>query len=405
MKLFYSFLIFLVAFTASAQVNFVPGYFVTSDGQRTDCQILVKAEDWRDNPRTFEYRANETVESRAADLSNIVELGFSTGEVFRLIRVDMDRSPDEVSKLKEGRSPEFKSEVLFLRILISGKGTLYQYDEGNLHRFFYGVDKGDVKQLVYKRYMTPNHTVNRLDPKYGLLEVTANEDYKQQLLNELKCKDIDRKDVERLSYSADRLKDFFVKYNECQGAAVATYEKNVRKAWPMHLTIRAGFAQNALSIKNVTIGGGNTTDISGMSTFRVGLEVEGVLPFGEGNWAIPAELSYMPISGQIPQGTVKVEGSTIDILFGLRRYFPVGEKGKLYLTGGGVLANPNATITVVSNLFGMSSTLTMYFAGGFKTDRYSVEFNYNMPRRVLDTGTYEGKFTGYSINLGYRITK
>lgn len=388
------------------QVQFEQGYFINRDGQRTEGQLLLRREDWRDNPKAFDFRANESAEARPADLESVTELGLSTGEVFKRLSLYMDRSSDEVAKLKEGRNPEFKNETLFLRLLVSGKATLYQYDEGNLHRFFFAIDNGEIKQLVYKRYMTPNYRVNRLDPNYGTLDVAVNEDYKQQLLNELKCKDIQKKDFEALSYDTEKLKRVFIRYNECQGGATVSYEKKARKGWPVRLSARIGLAMNGVNIKNISMGGGGTANIESTTGPRLGFEMEAILPFGEGNWSVPIEATYQSFSGQIPSGSVKVAYSSFDFLLGLRRGIPVSESTRLYFTGSvWVNVSQSTTINIVTNTYGAAPSPGATLAVGLRVRRFSAEFLYMLPRNLMPgSATYEAKMSSFAFNLGYAFS-
>lgn len=206
---------------AWAQGKYVKGYFITSDGKRTEGLIKMASESRRDSPKSFSYKESESGEEKAGDVNNVKELGLASGEVFHRLPVDMDRSPDDIDRINENpqtsqmRNPVFASETLFLRLVVSGKATLYQYDEGNLHRFFYSVGGGAVKQLVYKRYLVRAEGASQLDQRKGDLSVAVNEDYKQEIFNDMKCAEITMKDVERLSYEAKSLKKLFAKYNSC----------------------------------------------------------------------------------------------------------------------------------------------------------------------------------------------
>lgn len=215
-------LLILLGTAAFGQGKFVTGYFINKDGKRTDCQINLKSESSRDNPKSFDYRAADGAETQTGDLNAVTEVGLNSGTVFRIVTVEMDRSPDDLDRISQNeqtsqlRSPVFASETLFLRLIVSGKATLYQYDEGRLHRFFFSVSDNPIKQLVYKRYLVKNTDVNIINQKYGDLSVGVNEDYKQVLLNELGCSKLKASDFENLSYNAGKLKSIFNKYNKCQ---------------------------------------------------------------------------------------------------------------------------------------------------------------------------------------------
>ncbi len=376
---------------ARAQIRYEQGYFVTRDGKRTDCQILLKNADWRDNPTSFDYRTSETSESLPGPLSEVQELGVN-GTVFRRYEVQMDRSSDDLNRLNKSRAPVFAAETLFLRMVVNGKASLFQYDEGNLHRFFFSVNGNTISQLVYKRYLVPNG------------EVTSNEDYKQQLFNNLVCPDITRSAIEKLRYEADDLMKFFVRYNQCSGGESVSFEKKERSPWPVHLNIRPGVGYNAVNIKNISFSGGGTANIDAKAAWRLGLEVEGILPFGNGLLSLFGEASYSTFSGSIPQGTVKVDYSAIEFWLGARKYFPVGS-GKLYVSGNAVIALPqSSTVTLVGSVNPIKSTTSLIVSAGYKANRISGEIFYGLARNLLSgNGTYEAIYSGPGILVGYRL--
>lgn len=188
-----------------AQIAFEPGYIISSDGKRTECEI--KNMDWKSNPTSFEYRVNGT--EATGGLETISEFGITKGSVFRRFTVLLDRSSNDVESLTMERNPQFKQETLFLRFLVSGKAELYMWDDQGLIRFFYRFGQPDVSQLVYKRY---NQKGKSGYPSGYVLE---NEQYKQQLLMELTCPSISKKDVQRLKYERPHLMKFFERYNRC----------------------------------------------------------------------------------------------------------------------------------------------------------------------------------------------
>lgn len=378
------------------QDNFVPGYFITKDGKRTDAQVLIKREDPRDNPRTFEFRTSDTGETSAVDLTNLIELGFG-GSVFRVATVEIDRTPYDVNKLTETRSPEFASEILFLRTLVNGKGSLYEYSEGLLHRYFFSTQNREISQLVYKRYISRNTRVDRFDPKYGAPEVAVNEDFKQQLFNALNCIDVTKKEIENLTYSADKLTDLFTRYNQCLAGVASSYSPSDRGDWPLDINLRVGYAGNNMFIQNLFTG--SSADL-GMSTVRTGLEFELGLPFKNDYWALPMEIAYMPLNGQ--DGGVTVDGTSIDVFVGVRRYFPAG-KGKFYLTGSMAFAFPNGVVRIVTVDARMQPVFYVAFAGGYKIGRFSAEASYSLDRKLVGTPVYTGKLSGFGLNLGYRL--
>ena len=146
-------ILFIVTFmTASVavfgQVKFEEGYFISTEGQRTACQI--RNVDWRNNPKSFEYRLGADGESKEVSIDQVVEFGVTNGSTFKRFAVKIDRSTSDLTRMTYNRNPEFVDETLFLRVLIEGKGSLYEYSEDKFLRYFYTVDQSLIQQLVFK---------------------------------------------------------------------------------------------------------------------------------------------------------------------------------------------------------------------------------------------------------------
>jgi len=381
------------AIAVEAQLSFQSGYFIKHDGQRTECQIRIRNFDWKDNPQSFEYRINETATAVEADLESIMELGLEGGAVFRRHEVYIDRSWQDVGRLDKERSPQFNSEKLFLRILVEGKAKLYQYDEGNLHRFFYSLEQIEPKQLVYKRYLTPNG------------EATYNEGYKQQLFNDLKCESIAKNEIEKLRYDAADFSQLFTQYNSCHGVETKTFADRKMEEAPVYITLRPGLTYNSLNIENISFAGGGRADMDNVLSYRIGLEIEFTLPFGQALWSLYTEPVYQAFSSQISSGSVSADFSLIDLHLGVRRYFPVSDQGKLYINASVVYGSSmSGSITIVGTKYGGSSTFSPAIAVGYRVKRLNAELNYGLPRDLMKgSSTYEAKYGGPSLVFGYRL--
>jgi hypothetical protein len=373
-----------------SQPTFRKGYFLSDDGKRTEGEMRIINEEWADNPKSFEYRLSSSDKPITPDLASVTELGFTGGEIFRRLTVLIDRSRDDVGRLDKERNPVFRSETLFLRLQVDGKAILYAYDEGLLHRFFYTIDGSPIQQLVYKRYLNNNG------------DLVANENFKQQLFNDFKCKDISAGDITQIKYDTSPLTKLFVRYNKCVGSVAVTNEWKDQYNIPVHFTIRPGVTFNSLQVKNISLGGGGTANLDNVISFRIGAELEVGLPFGEGLWAGFFEPSYQVFSSQL--GTLNAEFSMLDLHLGLRKYFPAGS-GRLYLSSSLLYSTPqNVSLTSVSTQIPLESTFGWALAGGYKVKSFSVELYYLAPRNLSrSSNTYRTTFGGPALIFGYTI--
>lgn len=374
----------------SAQIKFEPGYIISNDGQRMACEI--RNMDWKSNPKSFEYRSVGGTESKTESIENVAEFGVTGGSTYRRHTVNIDRSTDIIERMDANRNPVFTSETLFLRLLIDGKAALYQYEDGNLLRFFYSVEQSPVQQLVYKRYL-----VGESGGQAG-----QNELYKQQILNELKCASITKSDIERISYQRDDLMKLFQKFNECHGVSVATNEA-VRPPAKVNLRIRPGLTYNSLKISDGT----QTTDFGSAASFRIGFEVETVMPFNNGLWAIVVEPAYQSYSSK--SGSVTVDYKSIDIGVAARRYLKVSGDNKLYASLGFVYALPLAAdkaIQFPGFSLKVSSGVNATLGVGYIMNRFSAEINYAFKRGIMgEYAYYTSNYSGPAFIVGYRVSK
>lgn len=391
---FLSFIFSFLALAAAAQIKFEPGYIIGSDGQRTEVEI--RNVDWSSNPTSFEYRVAGGT-SVEGTLESIQEFGVTGGSIYRKFTVDIDRSSDIVAKLSKERNPEFKSETLFLRQLVTGKAVLYEYLDSGLKRYFYAMEGGNPAQLVYKRYMVMDKSGRWESGNAG-----ANEQYKQQVFNELKCPSISEKDAQNLKYDRGSLMKIFTRFNECTGTAVPTTESHEQKS-VTHLTIRPGVANNSFSIDNGT----STTDLESAVIFRIGAEVEVVMPFNKGLWSVAFEPAYQSYSSKASSGTVTIDYKSIDLGVSLRRYFFTNEKNRLYANLGFVFALPldgKGAVKVGSLPLDISTGVNFTAGLGYGMGRFSAEFNYGFSRGLLgDYPSFTSSYGGPALILGYRI--
>ena len=126
-----SLLIILATVSSYAQAKFESGYFISNDGQRVACQIRIM--EWSEGK--FEYRMGDGADTKAGSIDDAKEFGVDNGLIFRRFGVKIDRSSEELSRLDFKRNPVFEDAILFLQVLVEGKGSLFQYKQGEMFRF------------------------------------------------------------------------------------------------------------------------------------------------------------------------------------------------------------------------------------------------------------------------------
>jgi hypothetical protein len=195
---------------AYAQTNFEPGYFITDKGERKVC--LIKNEDWRNTPSSFDYKVSTTTQVKQASVAEVSEFAIGQSLKYVSATVKMDRSGSSFNNLSEEKAPQFEEETLFLKVLVEGGANLYSYSEGELQRFFFRIDKPEPQQLIYKYY------------RVGADRARENLAFRQQMRNVFQgCSNVSFKEIDRADYRTKDLVELFVGYNECQNADYVNY--------------------------------------------------------------------------------------------------------------------------------------------------------------------------------------
>ncbi len=385
--------LFIISFSSYSQISFEDGYYVTNSNQKINCQI--KNIDWIDTPTQFKYRLSEDAVPKTLTIDSVKEFGIDNESRYVRFTVDIDRSAEKTEKLSKNKNPEFHKEQLFLKLLIKGKASLYVYKEYGLWRFFYSVNDSEVVQLVYKKFLK--------DHKIG-----ENNYYKQQLWNNLKCREIDQSDLEKTSYNQKDLTALFIKYNKCKNVQPIDFEhKPERNAF--NLNIRPGVNNSSLELTDVV----RKYDMRFEETgFRIGAEMEFILPFNKNKWAIIIEptYQYFKTEKEVPFqyiSPVKVDYKSIEIPIGLRYYLFLNPKSKLFVNASAVYdlpMNSQISFPFVPDV-PITSRNNLAFGLGYKYNKkYSIEIRYQTGREILgDSEDWNSKYTTASILLGYTL--
>ncbi len=121
------------------------------------------------------------------------------------LSVKIDRSSSIISELDYKRAPVFQEELLFLKVVIKGKASLFTYKDNSIIRYFYTKpDSSEVLQLVHKIYLKNSD------------EILHNNTFQQQINADLVCLNFITKGyIEKINYDRAELEKVFLKYNEC----------------------------------------------------------------------------------------------------------------------------------------------------------------------------------------------
>ena len=322
MKKTYLLLVILTSLYCSitfAQKNYEEGYFINDNGNKVTC--LINNLNWRSSPEQFEYKLSENDKPKIATVKTVKE--FSLGEIYKFkkftVKMDLFYEPSNKRNLDYNPKPDYVERTIFLRSLVEGKASLYLYDKNNYYKFFYSIDNELPKQLFYKKYLLNLQTTNE------------NNQYKQQLFNDLKCSTITENDALNTDYYKNELIDYFKKYNECINSSFKVFKEKPTKT-KFHLTLRPGINFNSLDVES-KVNNDRDVNFGNQTNFRFGIETELLFPFNKNKWSLIFEPTYHYYNGkkQLNIQSVEVDYSYIEFPLGLRHYFYLNDDSKIFI--------------------------------------------------------------------------
>jgi hypothetical protein len=400
-QLFTLILILISCINAYSQIIFQEGYFINESNRKIDC--LIKDVDWKYNPTEFEYKLLPSNEVQTASIGTVKEFGIKNSSKYIRAKVKIDQSSNLINELSHERDPDFKEELLFLKVLIEGQVFLFQHVRDSSVRFFYKKNDSEISQLIHKEYFINN-------------KISENNSFRQQLFTQLKCEEIGLRDLEHLEYNKKSLERLFIKYNECIGFDYINY-KPKQKRDLFNLTFRPRLDYTDLKVQNM-ISDFKDTDFESTIGVRFGIETEFILPFNKNKWGVIIESTYQNYKSEqskeingVSGGTLlsKINYQSIGLSTGLRHYFFLNDQSKLFANISNTYAFSNNSHikflrqddSIVSELDIMSGGNWTLGIGYKHNDKYSIEIQYNSSREILrDYAYWDSKYNSLSIIFG-----
>lgn len=397
-------LISILCIEVYSQINFENGYFIDESNNKIEC--LIKNIDWKYNPTEFEYKLSKNELVQTGTIRTIKEFGINNVSKYYRAKTNIDRSSENIDQMSSERNPNFQEEVIFLKVLIEGAATMFIYIDGNLTRFFYKLGDSEIEQLVYKKYLIDN-------------KILHNGFFKQQLFLNLKSKDIQLSEIERLNYSKRDLKKIFIKYNESASTKYVNYEPKKGNDL-FHLTIRPGLNYSNLKIQSPELTSINT-DFESSFGIRFGIEMEFILPFNKNKWGVIVEPAYQYFNAEqseerndVVGGMLikKVEYKSIEMPVGIRHYFFLNDYSKLFAnisycfnysinSSYELSRNDESTHTKLT----ISPRRNLAYGLGYKyKKRYNLELRYSPNREIIgDYLTWKSNYSSLNLILGISL--
>lgn len=372
-----------------AQINFEPGYLIDNNG--TKKEVLIKNIAWKNNPTEIEFKKATADKSEKIEMASVKEFNVNSYKFVRFT-INIDFSKTNANELSESANPEWKSVTVFLKLLVEGELNLYQYENGNLIRYF--ISSGahqDAAQLIYRQY---NENANQIKTDYS---------FRNQLYTAMKSAAFNADNFRKINYKKEDLTAIFVKYNQSKTEIFRDHTKKQNKS-SLHLKALVGVNSTSIDFENIS--NRATFEFDRKATLKVGLELEAILPFNNNKWSLFLQPNFQTFKSEGKRLNVKTEidYTFIEIPIGVRHYFFLSDKSKLSLDAGYSLSFAMDSYMK----YGTSETplkkSSNYFAGiGFDYKSYGIEARYGFDRGLTKNASFFGNHTTIGIALKYKF--
>ena len=231
-----AFLLLLPA-CAFGQQNYQPAKVTTLAGDTLRGYINDRG--WDQNPRVVSFKTDLQASEQLFHPLDIK--GFSvSNERYAGAKVNIEVSSQDLDKLSPTPTPSLQADTAFLRALVSGAKSLYQYKKVNTSIYFYIQQGNSFDLLVYKRYKRPGE---------GPVEVKNNNTFQTQLELYLPDCPTTTRRLKATRYSASSLQHVFADYYACTSRPV-TFP--LRRKNRNQLGILAGISRATLVFSDPT---------------------------------------------------------------------------------------------------------------------------------------------------------
>ena len=408
--LFTVLLIIVTSINCYSQGKFEKAYFIDNNDERTDC--LIYNNDWKNNPTSFRYKLDKDSGIQRETIDNIKEFVLSNNIKFQRFVVDIDTSSTDDENLSRHRRPDFKTVTIFLKQLVEGKGNLYEYKNGNGVYFFYSVNDTDCKQLIFKKYMGSKKVGNVLWEA-----IKKNVRFRQQILMDLKCDDLNEKDAMSLKYKKEDLVNSFVTYNKSENSKYRLLDIP-KKRDLFNFGIRSGIRTSSYYVTS-TISKNSDVDFGRKQNLSIGVEAEHILPFNNDQWSVFIEPTFQYFKSEkdifntsydIKDGEGIMNYKSLEIPIGLRYNYIFNKQSKIFFNiiyARDIPLNSKLKLNVHNESNEIKINNSGIFSAGIGysySSKFRIEFRQVISRTMpIEAGYWKNSFMSSSVILGYNI--
>lgn len=393
----------LIFAVTQGQAKYQEGYYITNTNERISC--LIEDANWSKNPETFKFKMSEKETATQLGIGDVTEFGILNKTKFVRRTVSLEISSGNLNKLSKSRTLERSEKEVFLKVLIEGEASLYEYSGSDIKNFFYEEKEGLIQLLEYKRYIENS-------------EVKTNENYKNQLFSTFKCDDITLKSVRKVDYEARNLSRFFETYNSCKSSETTSYFKRQQEQLLIGIQPSLGSASLNLNFAaDESTPNRNRLDANfdNEIQFRFGVEFEYLFSFQKQKWSIflaPLFQRYTSSTQALDTDNstlinIEADYTSFEIASGIRHYMFLSDTSSLFVEGGVAFDFPisrsNIKFDNRNDDLLLDPNANFLFGLGYRYNKtYSVLLRYQLNRDILKNSiAYEADFSSVSLIFTY----
>lgn len=392
--------ILLYSLNISSQIKFEKGYFIKNDNIKIEC--LIKNKDWIGTPYLLEYKldGNETIEKINTNEIKAFKI-YDSEHYYQKKTFTIDENTRDISE-------KIINVTKLLKVLVEGDVSLYEYED---NIFLYEKDKV-IKQLLYKKFVNDN-------------KIQENFAFRKEIFDNLNCRG-NKIDIRKLNYDRKELVAYIKKYHECQNLDYAYYGTNKTKS-KFNFKVLAGVnfynMKSKVGFVGYDEGVSFNNEKSSVNTV-FGFETEFLLPFNHNKWSIFLAPNYQQHDQESSERKTNLFGgyngilemkdnySYIELPIGIRKYFQLSNKSKIFAEGSysiifytdktterAFYPDINYSVPLVPKKDSQSSPIVIRMGIGYNyNDRYYLSLNYT-PVKTLS----QSDVNSFSILASYRI--
>lgn len=265
-----------------AQENFSSGYIVNKNGDTI--KGLIDYRNWSSNPKKIKFKKNNKSKQIKFTPKEILSFTVENEKYFSAI-VQVETSPVLTNELDFNSKFMYKTDTVFIRAIIIGNKSLYQYRTPTKKDQFYIKEGSNYTLLKYKRYLTKNYIL-------GKTKVYIKE--RNLYLAQLKLYLSDYKDIEKhlinTKYNLYDLEKLFLNYYKNIDTQIEFYKKVEKLIYSPGVLI--GMSSTSLSfsdnLNSLFLG----MNLNGSNNITAALALDLILPRNYGKWSFYNELAF-----------------------------------------------------------------------------------------------------------------